>query len=291
MYREIVPSGHLEHFVECYWTIQNVNHCTKQEISFPDGTIDLVFSLGDSYTRENMSEQRTASFTVKTAALVGQSTHGKIITPGRNNNLLSIRFKPFGLFPMLGIPMNELTEESLTLQEVMKNWGTELESRVFDAHTLESRIEVIENFLNKKVALNGYIDPVVRAAVSEILINRGNIRIETIYNKLGVSKSTLESKFKMYVGITPKELANIWRFNHAVILQKKNLERTLTEVGYMAGYFDQSHMIKDFKRYTGKSPKDFFSCNSSMNTILETGANNRFSGHYLPRGAWLNDKK
>lgn len=289
MYREIRPSGDLEHFVECYWMVEE-RQAAAQEISFPDGTIDLVFSFGDGYTREALSDHR--KFSVKTAALLGQSTSGRILSTGNNNNLLSIRFKPFGLYPLLGIPMNEITEESLTLQEVVKNWGQDLEQQVFAATTAVSRIQAIENFLNNKLRSGGgYIDPVVRAAVSEILIHRGNIRIESIYQKLCVSKSTLEAKFKTCVGLSPKELASIWRFNHAVVLQKQHVESSLTEVGYRASYFDQSHMIKDFRRYTGQAPRDFFAQQKTMFSVLETGAKHRFGGHYQPRGAWLNDKK
>ncbi|MEO1253829.1 MAG: helix-turn-helix domain-containing protein, partial [Bacteroidota bacterium] len=84
------------------------------------------------------------------------------------------------------------------------------------------------------------------------------ISIKEIYSLLNISKSKLEQHFNREVGLTPKEFCKIEKLNCFINSYKEDTSQSLTELTYQCGYYDQSHLIKDFKYFLDTSPKKFF---------------------------------
>jgi len=87
---------------------------------------------------------------------------------------------------------------------------------------------------------------------------RGQITIKDIYTTLDISKSKLEQDFMKSVGITPKEYCKIEKLNHFVNSYYDSQHSSLTELTYQCGYYDQSHLIKDFNYFLDISPRRYF---------------------------------
>jgi AraC-like DNA-binding protein len=100
---------------------------------------------------------------------------------------------------------------------------------------------------------------------------KGDINLLSLYKYLGIDKSTLEKKFKQKVGITPKNLAAIYRFNHAVALKSHKPSISFTQISYECGYYDQAHLIRDFSRFTGQSPSSYFKKKYRFTEIFSAG--------------------
>jgi methylphosphotriester-DNA--protein-cysteine methyltransferase len=115
---------------------------------------------------------------------------------------------------------------------------------------------VLEEWLIERMR-PGAPDPMVLQALALIHKNKGKIRIKELAEQLHISQSPLEKRFRQMVGATPKKFASIIRFKHAV--QQYNPQRSLTDLGYEAGFYDQAHFIKEFKNFTGETPEEFFS--------------------------------
>lgn len=117
------------------------------------------------------------------------------------------------------------------------------------------RLAVIEDFfinrLNNKVN-NGRII----LAVELIKKYSGNLKITVLAQQLKISQCQLEKCFRRTVGATPKKFASIIRFRKVLSIAHK--ERSLTQLGLEAGFFDQAHFIKDFKSFTGLTPERYF---------------------------------
>lgn len=86
----------------------------------------------------------------------------------------------------------------------------------------------------------------------------GTISIKEIYSTLNISKSKLEQHFNKEIGLTPKEYCKIEKINFFIQSYLSDMGQSLTELTYRCGYYDQSHLIKDFKYFLDTSPKKFF---------------------------------
>ncbi|WP_425392625.1 helix-turn-helix domain-containing protein [Ekhidna sp.] len=97
-------------------------------------------------------------------------------------------------------------------------------------------------------------------SIDRIRHSCGTISVKEIYKSLNVSKSKLEQHFNREIGLTPKEFCKIEKINCFINLYYNNSDQSFTELTYQCGYYDQSHLIKDFKYFLDTSPKKYF-CN------------------------------
>jgi methylphosphotriester-DNA--protein-cysteine methyltransferase len=99
-------------------------------------------------------------------------------------------------------------------------------------------------------------DALVDAAVRAIRDARGVVHVGALARELSISRDRLEKRFRHAVGTTPKHLASIHRLRRA--LQLCRGKPSFSQVALDAGYFDQSHFIREFRAFTGDSPGRFF---------------------------------
>ena len=129
-----------------------------------------------------------------------------------------------------------------------------VEERLATTNTDILRIKIVEQFLVSQLKDIG-TDKLIVEAVKLIYKNKGTIRIKELNEKLFISQSPFEKRFRKVVGTTPKKFASIVRFN--TVLDNLNETKTLTEICYENNFFDQAHFIKDFKQFTGDTPENF----------------------------------
>ena len=98
-------------------------------------------------------------------------------------------------------------------------------------------------------------DRLVTEAVKLIYQHKGNIRIKDLNERLLISQSPFEKRFRKVVGTTPKKFASIIRFS--AVVDDLSASKTLSEICYENNFFDQAHFIKDFKQFTGETPEQF----------------------------------
>ncbi len=98
----------------------------------------------------------------------------------------------------------------------------------------------------------------IKEAIELINGSCGSTTIKEIYTHLDISKSTLEQRFNKDVGLTPKEFCKIEKLNCFIKTYKESGGASLTELTYQCGYYDQSHLIKDFRYFLDMSPREYF---------------------------------
>src|SRR6202011_1617461 len=121
------------------------------------------------------------------------------------------------------------------------------------------RIALVEHFLLTRLSVSR-TDPLIPAAVAWLEQGQISQRMDDLTRYIGLSQSALERRFRRVVGVSPKKYASLMRLRRAVRLQATGVD--LTTVAHSAGYFDQSHFIKDFRRATGSAPSFFFNRSS-----------------------------
>jgi AraC-like DNA-binding protein len=193
---------------------------------------------------------------LNTAGITGIQSKYRIFSNSKDTGTVLVFFNETGAAWFLRAPVNELFGESVSMENfVSKSLLNEIEEQLSAAQTHQQRIDIIERFLIANIQPI-QADMLVQAAIHHIQLTKGNIRISELARQLYTSKSPLEKRFRKVVGASPKKFASIVRFN--ALLKDYTLEKTLTEIGLEAGYFDQAHFIHDFKTFTGETPETYF---------------------------------
>lgn len=151
--------------------------------------------------------------------------------------------------------MHEFFNLSLSLEDIFKkSIINEVADKLSNAQTDKERIHIVEQFLLSQLK-NMDKDRLIVEAVQLIYQSKGTLRIKELNEKLYISPSAFEKRFKKVVGTTPKKFSSIIRFN--TVLEGLNNTKSLTTICYENDFFDQAHFIKDFKLFTGDTPENF----------------------------------
>jgi AraC-like DNA-binding protein len=136
-----------------------------------------------------------------------------------------------------------------------------LESELYEAGSFEKKIEVVEGFLANQLRKSPKDYEINRIINSVALINqsKGMIDIETLSSYACLSRKQYERTFSDYIGASPKQFLRTIRFQNTLRERQINKHIHLTELAYNCGYYDQSHMIIEYKLLSGKTPTQYFS--------------------------------
>src|SRR5690606_15422211 len=166
-----------------------------------------------------------------------------------------VYFTEIGLTQFALHPANEFFNLSLSLGDILeKSKISEEEEKLIIATTDKQRIKIVEQFLLSQLK-DIQVDKLIVEAVKLIYQSKGTIRVKELNEKLFISQSPFEKRFRKVVGTTAKKFASIVRFNS--VLDNLNETKSLTEICYENNFFDQAHFIKDFKQVTGDTPENF----------------------------------
>ena len=123
---------------------------------------------------------------------------------------------------------------------------------------MNERISFLESYLVSKIAYIGdYENLLMVKSIDLIEQSKGQISAFMLADKLALSPKSLERKFNYYIGKSPKQYSKIIRFKNILDQLKSPNQHSLTRIAIENGYFDQSHFTRDFKKFTGYSPRDF----------------------------------
>ena len=164
-------------------------------------------------------------------------------------------FTEIGFTHFASHPANELFNLSISLDNIFdKNKIAEVEEKLTIATKDKQRIKIVEQFFVSQLK-DIETDKLIVEAVKLIYQTNGTIRIKELNERLFISQSPFEKRFRKVVGTTAKKFASIVRFN--TVLDSLKETKSLIEICYENDFFDQAHFIKDFKQFTGDTPEKF----------------------------------
>ncbi len=246
---KFIPTDSLKPYIK-YFIVSENDAKTEYKV-FP--TSGLV--IGFQYSGQLAVFQNETEDKLKSAGITGISDSYRIFKNSAGIGTILVYFTETGFTHFASHPANELFNLSISLENVFdKNSISETEEKLATAQTDGQRIHIIEKFLLSQLK-DIQKDKLIIEAVKIIYQTKGTIRIKELNERLFISQSPFEKRFRKLVGTTPKKFASIVRFN-TVIDQLSNT-KSLTDICYENNFFDQAHFIKDFKQYTGDTPEKF----------------------------------
>lgn len=243
------PTERLKPYIKYF--VVSENELENEYKVFPSSGLVIGFQYKGQLA--SIKDNRESKLT--SAGITGITDGYKIFKNSVDIGTVLVYFTEVGFTHFVSHPANELFNLSLSLGDVFdKNSVTEIEEKLAIANTDKQRIKVVEQFLVSQ--LNDIeTDKLIVEAVKLIYQSNGTIRIKELNEKLFISPSPFEKRFRKVVGATPKKFASIVRFNS--VLENLKATKTLTEICYENNFFDQAHFIKDFKQFTGDTPENF----------------------------------
>jgi len=238
----LAPAFPLSRFVEAVKVIEPVAGRAHDLELLPDGRTALVYRLADG--------GRTAD-----VAATGPRTHAKLKDLTGVVRVVVLRFKPGWSAPLFGVAANELTDRIVQLQDL---WGRSADDLRDELVAARSAPEVIERLTRAiaartRASVESASARLARHAVR--LLEGDQVRVEHVAERLGVTARHLRRAFASSIGIGPKDFARTVRLQRAVRMATTSTD--WSRIAAAAGYYDQAHLIADFRKLVGLTPGAF----------------------------------
>ncbi len=167
---------------------------------------------------------------------------------------IQVDFTPSGAFRFFGVPMREIASRMVPLDELSDRGMIDLRQRLGEEPDWERRFDLVEAFVGLRLARGPTPDPAVAQAYRQILARGGRIRVEDIARSLDWSRKHLNQRFRDEIGLGPKAVARMARFNRVLALAQGASARDWADIAAACGYADQAHLVREFRDFAGASP-------------------------------------
>lgn len=245
-YTEIAPCVALRPYIRCFWgTVYQVKNSEMlSRPIIPDTCMDIIFNVNHTQNTYNG----------KFCALDEHSYHSRVVNNNDRVEVFGIRFYAWSPVLFSDCPINN-DKPYIDVDDIFHGLKKEFEPILFDINSLMDKIAAAEKILIKRLDENKLNNDIMNGLFF-IIKNHGNIKISDISSYTGVSKRTLERIFKRNTGISPKTIQALIRYQ--LLWQDIYLHRgfDVFDAVLKYGYFDQSHLLNDFKQKHSMTPKE-----------------------------------
>lgn len=249
------PHPLLQEWIQCIMIVHyQINHAHPSDVCSypPTPQPSLFFYIGDKikvrkYGTDAFEEQPCS-------VVVGQQLNSVSIDLRRNHRAVRVGFHPGGLFRLMGVPMHEMIDDHYDAEDVFGKSMKEVNEQLHEAESNLDIKNIIERFLLDQLYRMKPILP-FDLAMLELFKHTHPTSIEQVASLACLSVRQFERVSRQRIGLSPKLFARIVRFSKAYRMREENASLSWTDIAHRCGYFDQMHFIRDFKIFTGTTPK------------------------------------
>ena len=236
LYQEQPPSAALARWVECAWSM-DCSAVVRGHRVPPDGCLDIVYHRGHGLRA------------------IGAMTVEQRFDFPQGAGVAGIRFRPGMARAFLGAPAAELTDGAAGLEDLWPRRARELARRLDDAKSIRDAMRILLGSVPRPAAAP---NP-VQQAIEALAAANGNADLDSAACQANLSPRQFRRRCLEESGLTPKHLSRVLRFRHACRMARAARRPNWSEIALQAEYFDQAHLIRDFREFTGLTPMAVFS--------------------------------
>ena len=258
MVKVYTPSPAIADYISSFWSIDTLSSA-HTELVYPTGQIQLIFHYREPFLDRNSSGDEISQ---PEFSLCGQKLSYSSVTAGKNCGMIAAVLKTETASALLNIPLHEITGRIISFTDIYKSWKNY--SWLFaDSPDDISKIKIIESFLLRHIRIKSlHHSYFIKSCINEIRYTTGMSLPYKSLEKFSLSERSLQRIFKEGVGLSPKQFAEIVKFENCISLLQSG--KSLTDICYEAGYYDQPHFIRAFKHFTGITPSQFSTLDCNM---------------------------
>ncbi len=252
------PRAELKPYIHAIWVFESEHGLPASDVSLaaPNGCPKLVVNLENSLISSALG--RAQETKKENFSFVGMRDLPVVLsTPPRKTSFVGIEFKPSGAFPIFGIPMDELANQRLAADGLSSYLDRSFADRVWNHDGIRGKVDLIQDRLVEALERGRPRSPLVEYCVDHLRRTNGAAAISELEDKTGYGRRSLEVLFKKHVGISPKTLAGIFRFQWFYKRMARGQSYEALREDMYELFYDQSHFTNEFRKMTGYSPRHY----------------------------------
>ncbi|MDT4968414.1 MAG: hypothetical protein QOJ64_3151 [Acidobacteriota bacterium] len=262
--RTHIPRFPLSQFIDLF--VHNEGYYPDHSIDrfLPDGNTEIIIDFDDrpKFIYDNLTLRELQACHHVWAS--GVRTECISIPSANQTAMLIISFKKGMAYPFFPVPMNELSDCVVDADLLWGNDFAFLREKLMEIKEVELRFRLLEDFLVSKFQSRLLSNPCIEYALGEIIRQPDQINLGKLSQKVGYSQRHFIDMFSRQVGITPKAYLKIIRFQKVIREVEQSREVNWSAISQDCGFYDQAHLINDFKSFSGFTPEEYISLKSDL---------------------------
>jgi AraC-like DNA-binding protein len=249
-YRTYPAPPELSHLVRFFWSLESAEHGAHPHRLIAETCPNIVFVLQGGFVEADGSECPKAHL----AGAMGG--HMNMVGQGPFS-LFGVYLWPWAVRVFFGLEPAQCKDRLISLTDVCGTKAGTLELELQRATDTDMRIDRITHFLSERGAAPKAV-AVLEPLVTALHGTHAEASVEELITRSGLSRRSFERRFKDCTGFSPATYLRILRFQGTYRMLENGKAHSLTDIAYASGFFDQSHFIRDFKRFSGLNPRSYF---------------------------------
>jgi AraC-like DNA-binding protein len=255
IYISHIPAPPLNAYIDDLYYIDGHSPYPRLKVS-PMPSLQLMINLGPAF--QVYAPDQTVPFATCTESWwIGLWNTYYLVDWPQPVKFFGVHFKPSGVYPFLRLPLSELRNQVVPVDAIWGRFAAEFRERVCTAPTIQAGLVLLEKLLLARLYETLHGLELVQYAIRQIARHHGVVSIRGLSDRIGISENHLAAQFKRVVGVPPKDIARFYRFANVVGLVDPVQPVDWTQIARQAGFYDLSHLNKDFLAFTGHNPTDY----------------------------------
>ncbi|MBL7888301.1 MAG: AraC family transcriptional regulator [Bacteroidia bacterium] len=256
IFEQHTPTGLLSEFIEniVFYDGYSAQHLVDKLL--PDGSINLLMDMSNKPSKlyHDIELKKCTDFN---GSFISGQHKAFILIEANHSSMMVTRFKPGGAYPFFDFPISKLND---TVKQLEPIWGDKVEKirkAILIEKEIKKKFELVEEFYLSQLNKNIKRDESFEKVLYHLSENPQQSSIKELAEIMQVSQKHLITLFDKRVGLKPKYLARIYRFQKAIKKLEHQDKIDWIDLAHECGYYDQSHFIRDFLEFSGINPSDY----------------------------------
>lgn len=255
MYTTFPPPPQLARHVRMFWVFEHDVPEGEPYVyrSMADGCAEMVFHYKGLF-----SELDAGDHTYHPAIVHAQTSRHRRFLTHSSFGIFGVYLYPSALPQLFGLSSTAFSNQMPEITAVLGADGGLLQEQVMTATSHAQRVQIVSRFLLALLQKRRQDETAAHIAIRHIIEAKGQVNVTALASQLCLSARQFERTFKTFSGFSPKMYTRIIRFQRT-LAEYGNTERSMTDIAYECGYYDQSHFIHEFREFSGYHPRQYFS--------------------------------
>ena len=249
------PQGVLGEYVRFFWSLDAQVEAVDSFVhrALPDNCVELIFYCKGKLAISSLEGEEGNTFA---SGVFGQAQKFRQFKTKNDFHLFGVYLYPYSFKLLFNLPAYHLRNEKIDTETLWGFKGKMLEEQIMLADTDDQRVQLASNFLLERIKTIRNHDRAFVRSIKSVVDNNNILSIASFARDCNLSRRQFERKFIEFSGFSPKDFFNVVRFKN-VLKEIEQRRKPLAQIAIDVGYYDQSHLTNEFKRFSGYSPKEY----------------------------------